>query len=215
MGDLVKESYNNLLAFTKNEKFMQKLKIALNHVNILDFSSRSLEVLNTDIKYWYEFYDSSTSNQGKIKALNDKLYSLMERATVSNKSTIAVVVNDDLKDAKFIINILGDMISFFGDRKKTEGVNDKPGRDIELLNFIRLNYQEINSFIESYKKSDVNLKNFTAYIDEQKVEVSQAKEKTIKEITSDAEAAIKESQAERLNHHILKLHQVNKKMKKI
>lgn len=195
MGDWVKESYSSLLDFTHNEKCMEKLKKDLNNVNLLDFSARSHEVLKVDIRYWYDFFNSEPANQEKIRILNKKLNALKVQATNSSKSLGSLAVKDDLKDAKDIINILGDMISFFGDKKKLEGSNGEPGRDIELLNFIRVYYPEINSFIENYKNGDKRLKDFTSFIDEQKDEVRQAKEKTIKEISEDAKDALKKSQA--------------------
>ena len=194
MVDLVKECYSNLLSFTQDEMFMQKLKKALNYVNLLDFSSRSHEVLKIDIRYWYQFYNDSSANQEKIKDLNKKLNALYVRATDSSKSLGSIIINDDVKEAKCIINILGDMVAFFGEKKKSENVDEGQVENIELLNFIRIHYQEINSFIKIYKENDKKLKDTSSYIDTQKEEVNQAREKFIKDMTSNAQSAINESQ---------------------
>ena len=154
MVDLVKECYSNLLSFTQDEMFMQKLKKALNYVNLLDFSSRSHEVLKIDIRYWYQFYNDSSANQEKIKDLNKKLNALYVRATDSSKSLGSIIINDDVKEAKCIINILGDMVAFFGEKKKSENVDEGQVENIELLNFIRIHYQEINSFIKILYKTN-------------------------------------------------------------
>ncbi len=62
-------------------------------------------------------------------------------------------------------------------------------KNIEIINFIRINYPEIKDFIEQYNNNREQLRIFTSYIESQKEEIRQVKENAVQEIKGDARDA--------------------------